>query len=65
MTTLKVGLIGVGRLGRMYGQYLARRVPGVALAAVADRKADVAKQFAGELGIAKCYADHQELLSDG
>ena len=65
MTTLKVGLIGTGRLGRMYGQYLARRVPGVALAAVADRKADVAKQFAGELGIAKCYADHQELLSDG
>jgi len=64
MTTLKVGLIGVGRLGRMYGQYLARRVPGVALAAVADRKPGVAEAFAGEFGVPRWYADHQGLLSD-
>ena len=64
MTTLKVGLIGTGRLGRMYGQYLARRVPGVALAAVADRKAELAQAFAGELGVEKWYANHQDLLED-
>ncbi|HTS60392.1 MAG TPA: Gfo/Idh/MocA family oxidoreductase [Candidatus Acidoferrales bacterium] len=64
MTTLKVGLIGVGRLGRMYGQYLARRVPGVALSAVADRKAGLAESFAGEFGVPKWYPDHQDLLGD-
>ncbi len=64
MTTLNVGLIGVGRMGRMYGQYLARRVPGVALVAVADRKTGLAESFAAEFGVAKWYTDYQELLSD-
>jgi scyllo-inositol 2-dehydrogenase (NAD+) len=64
MTTLRVGLIGVGRMGRMYGQYLARRVPGVALAAVADRKPGVAESFAGEFGISKWYVNHQDLVGD-
>jgi len=64
MTTLNVGLIGVGRMGRMYGQYLARRVPGVALAAVADQKPGVAEAFAAEFGVAKWYPNHQDLLSD-
>jgi scyllo-inositol 2-dehydrogenase (NAD+) len=64
MTTLNVGLIGVGRMGRMYGQYLARRVPGVALAAVADQKPGLAEAFAGEFGVAKWYPNHQDLLSD-
>jgi len=64
MTTLNVGLIGVGRMGRMYGQYLARRVPGVALVAVADRKPGLAESFAGEFGISRWYANHQDLLND-
>ena len=64
MTTLNVGLIGVGRMGRMYGQYLARRVPGVALVAVADAKTGLAESFASELGVAKWYVNHQDLLSD-
>src|ERR1035437_4982572 len=64
MTPLNVGLIGVGRMGRMYGQYLARRVPGVALVAVADAKTGLAESFASELGVAKWYVNHQDLLSD-
>ena len=63
-TPLRVGLIGVGRLGRVYGQYLAQRVPGASLAAVADRRAGVAESFAGEFGVARWYADHLDLLND-
>ena len=48
MSTLKIGLIGVGRMGRMYGQYLARRAQGAALVVVADQKAELAKSFAAE-----------------
>jgi scyllo-inositol 2-dehydrogenase (NAD+) len=64
MTTLRVGLIGVGRLGRMYGQYLARRVPGVDLVAVADRKPGMAESFAAEFGVSRWYPNHQDLLND-
>jgi len=63
-TSLKVGLIGAGRLGKMYGQYLAHQVPGVELAAIADCKTEVAKAVAGELGVAKSYARHEDLLDD-
>ena len=51
-------------MGRMYGQYLARRVPGVDLAAVADRKPGLAESFAGEFGVARWYAHHEDLLND-
>src|SRR6266704_2732847 len=61
---LGVGLIGVGRLGRMYGQYLAQRVPGAALVAVADHKAGTAESFAREFGVPRSYAQHQDLLND-
>lgn len=64
MERLRVGLIGLGRLGRMYGQYLAQRVPGAVLAAVADHKAANAQSFANEFGVPKHYCDHQELLND-
>jgi len=61
---MKVGLIGVGRLGRMYGEYLARRVPGVALVAVADLKTDAAEKFAREFGVSRWYPSHLDLLED-
>ena len=61
---LNVGLIGLGRMGRVYGGYLAERVPGARLVAVADRSAERANGFASEYGIAKAYESHQELLDD-
>lgn len=64
MTKLNVGLIGAGRMGRMYGQYLAQRVPGVALAAIADRKPETAESLARELGVSRWYGTHQDLLGD-
>jgi inositol 2-dehydrogenase len=61
---LNVGLIGLGRLGRVYGGYLAQRVPQARLVAVADHKADAARQFAVEYEIPKWYSIHQELIED-
>ena len=51
-------------MGRMYGQYLARRVEGAALVAVADQKAELAQSFAGEFEIPRWYPNHQDLLHD-
>lgn len=61
---LNVGVIGLGRLGRVYAEDLARYVPDANLVAVADSRADVAETFAREYGLPKTYTSHQDLLSD-
>ena len=61
---LNVGAIGLGRLGRVYAQDLAQRVPNARLVAVADQKADLAEEFAREFGVPKWYKSHQDLLAD-
>jgi predicted dehydrogenase len=48
----------------MYGQYLAQRVSGAVLVAVADHKAAVAEPFARDFGVPRWYTQHQDLLSD-
>ena len=43
---LNVGLIGVGRLGRVYARDLATRIPSTRLTAVADVAEDLAAEVA-------------------
>jgi len=61
---LNVGAIGLGRLGRVYAQDLAQRVPNARLVAVSDLKADLAEQFAKDYDVPKWYRSHQDLLAD-
>jgi scyllo-inositol 2-dehydrogenase (NAD+) len=61
---LSIGVIGLGRLGRVYAEDLARYVPKANLVAVADNRADVAASFAQEYGVPKCYESHHDLLKD-
>jgi myo-inositol 2-dehydrogenase/D-chiro-inositol 1-dehydrogenase len=49
--TLRVGVIGVGRIGRMHAELLARQVPGAALAMVHDAFAEAAEGVGDELGV--------------
>lgn len=60
---LNVGVIGLGRLGRVYARDLAQRVPNARLAAVADCQPALAESFAQEFGIPKWYGSHQDLLA--
>ncbi|MEA2254761.1 MAG: myo-inositol 2-dehydrogenase / D-chiro-inositol 1-dehydrogenase [Solirubrobacteraceae bacterium] len=48
---LRVGVIGVGRIGRMHAELLARQVPGAAVAMVHDAHADAALAVGAELGV--------------
>lgn len=61
---LNTGVIGVGRMGRVYAGNLAQRVPNARVVAVADEKKDLAESCAKEFGIGKFYESHHDLLRD-
>ena len=61
---LKVGVVGVGRLGRVYVRDLAGRIPETAVVAVADTNRALADQIAAEFDVPKAYGSAQELIAD-
>ena len=61
---VNVGLIGLGRLGRVYARDLAARVTGVRLAALADTNPKLAEETANELDVPRWYADPLAMLDD-
>jgi scyllo-inositol 2-dehydrogenase (NAD+) len=61
---LRVGLIGLGRLGRVYARDLASRIAETRLAAVADPIGTLAAEVAAEFDVPKHYADPLALVDD-
>lgn len=61
---LNVGLLGTGRMGSFHAESLARRIPGVRLAALADPAPDAAKRLGERLDCPKALTDPAELLAD-
>jgi scyllo-inositol 2-dehydrogenase (NAD+) len=64
MKRLNVGLIGLGRLGRVYARDLAGRIPETRLVAVADPLGNLAKEIAEEFDVPKSYRDPLSLIDD-
>jgi scyllo-inositol 2-dehydrogenase (NAD+) len=64
MKRLSVGLIGLGRLGRVYARDLAGRIPETRLVAVADPLGNLAKEIAEEFDVPRSYTDPQALMDD-
>jgi len=60
---VRIGVIGVGRIGRMHAELLARRVPGAVLASVIDAYPETARAVAAGLG-APVAGSVAEMLSD-
>ena len=61
---LNLALVGTGRMGIAYARYLANRVPGATLYAVADVRLEAAQAVGAECGAARAVADYRELLAD-
>ena len=59
--TLRIGVIGVGRIGSMHAELVARQVPGASLAMVHDVYPAAAAEVAGALGV-PVAASVEELL---
>ena len=61
---LNVGVIGVGRLGGLYGRYFLGRISGAKLVAVADINEELAASFAGQNNVKRWHRDYRELLAN-
>jgi myo-inositol 2-dehydrogenase/D-chiro-inositol 1-dehydrogenase len=64
MTTLKAGIVGLGRMGRRHAENLAWRIPGVALVAGCSPVPDERAHAQQALGVARVYGRYEELLAD-
>lgn len=64
MRTVRIGLIGAGRIGRMHAELLARRVPGASLGAVYDLHAPFATEVSALLGVPVAQSVEELLGSD-
>src|SRR5712671_6244077 len=60
----RIGIAGLGRLGRRHADNLARRVPRAALVAACSPVEDELAWAGKELGVAALYTDFGELLAD-
>jgi inositol 2-dehydrogenase len=58
-----MGLIGAGRMGKVFAHTLAFTVAEVDLVAVADANPQTAAEVAARFGIPDCYADYHALLA--
>ncbi len=64
MKRLKIGLIGLGRLGSVYGGHLAHHVPNAHLYAVEDTDGSLAKSFAKKYEVNKWYQNYSDIITD-
>lgn len=61
---LKMGIIGVGRLGYEHANNIANKIGDAELVAVCDVNAERAKQVGEELGVSAVYTDAKKLCMD-
>jgi scyllo-inositol 2-dehydrogenase (NAD+) len=64
MTRLNVGLIGLGRLGRVYARDLSARIAHTRLTAVADADTRLAREVAAEFDVPRAYGEPEQLIAD-
>jgi len=64
MSSIKIGLIGAGRIGQLHAANLRHRVSGAEIVAVADVFSEAAKRCAQELSIPSASDDPRRILDD-
>lgn len=61
---LRVGIAGLGRLGKRHAEQLARHTPGAVLSAACSPMPAELDWARSELGVRRCHADYADLLAD-
>ncbi|MCJ7625828.1 MAG: inositol 2-dehydrogenase [Anaerolineaceae bacterium] len=61
--SIRIGLIGSGRMGEVFAHHLAFSIPEAEFAAVADVNHEAAKRIAVRYGAQRYYGDYAEILN--
>jgi len=62
--TIKVGVIGAGRIGKVHAETVTYRIPEARVIAVADIVEEAARRLAEQLHIPQATRDYREILAD-
>ena len=62
--TIRIGLIGAGRIGRVHAEHLAYRIPEANLVAVSDIFVEAAEKLTSDFQIPATYKDHRNIMED-
>jgi inositol 2-dehydrogenase len=62
--TVRVGVVGLGRMGRFHAANLAGRIPGARLVRIADAVEDAARKNAARLGGVEWSTRYEDMLED-
>ena len=63
MKQIKIGIIGIGRMGQIHLDNLMQKFSEVEVVAISDINVE-ARQWAAKYNIPKFYSDYQDLISD-
>lgn len=62
---LNLGIIGIGRIGKVHAQSITYHLKNAQVKAIADPQMnDGIRQWAKELGVDACYEDYRQILAD-
>ncbi len=64
MAQIGIGVIGLGRMGRVYAFHTARQIEGATLLAVADPSPTARAEFSAQFPDVQAYSDYHDLLDD-
>ncbi|GAB4509999.1 MAG: scyllo-inositol 2-dehydrogenase [Anaerolineae bacterium] len=63
MKKINIGVLGLGRMGQVYGYHVAHQIEQASLVAIADPRAEVTSQFSDRVKDVATYSSYQELLA--
>ncbi len=64
MSSIRLGLVGTGRIGRVHTETLKQRVPGAELVSVTDMNLDAARTVASAYGVPNVASSYDAILQD-
>src|SRR5690349_16030369 len=64
MAKIGIGVIGLGRMGQVYGSFVAAQVADARLVAISDSRPEAMQKFAERNSNLKTYVNYHDLLAD-
>jgi len=64
MKKIQIGVLGIGRIGKVHAETIARSIPEAEIAAIADVNIEAARSFAERLSIKSVFGDSRRVIDN-